>query len=653
MIPGNSAMKKLFAPCLAWVCLALAAPAAASDQRGIYLYSEHPENKSDYQNLLDALSVPGVDGVTILVGWKAVEPMYRVFAWSGSCVDAKGKPCPNLLDDLLGKAVAAGKKVDLAIRAGGQDTPDWLFQTAGATPLEFYNLAGEGLQGTGCNLLTMAAPWDGAFLAEWDYLLQQVAQRLQAENFYNAVASVRLTGINRTTAELRLPAEILENIPSPGCPPSGVDHFNNVEAWLTAPVPYRPSRLLGAWDAITTMFQKYFPDKFFTLPIIPSASGNQNREYPFPPIDDNGCPYAPPWSTDPSDVNFFNSDCVDAASFPGAFPPNPDQNAPLIDIAARKFPGRLAVAYQNLDLRRPAQPYVVYSSDKWHTAPAFQTNDYINLQQAACPATSTDNFTKPCDDTTYLELLNLGIFPCATNTRLCKKDPTLQSEYIEALPPDVYDENSATPTYNDDIAKAHAELLTPPWVEFQFPPLPIDTGGWRNTLPLTGTVLGSMDTTVAPYNIQSLTCAGAKESASLGLNTPSASADLTISKEGSHLVSCTAVSTNPDTTANQSQFKLLLLIDTTPPATKANVSFFQSGLINAAQITLSAADNLSGVVLTQYRIDGSAWDTGTEFDIKTEGTHTIDFRSADLAGNVEPIESIEVTVTTVCKKNCL
>ncbi|HXJ81185.1 MAG TPA: hypothetical protein VMS64_21215 [Candidatus Methylomirabilis sp.] len=48
--------------------------------RGTYLYSEHPDNAQDMANVLQALSVPGVDGLTLLVGWSSVEPQRGVFS---------------------------------------------------------------------------------------------------------------------------------------------------------------------------------------------------------------------------------------------------------------------------------------------------------------------------------------------------------------------------------------------------------------------------------------------------------------------------------------------------------------------------------------------------------------------------------------------
>ncbi|MEX2714680.1 MAG: hypothetical protein Q6370_000130, partial [Candidatus Sigynarchaeota archaeon] len=53
--------------------------------------------------------------------------------------------------------------------------------------------------------------------------------------------------------------------------------------------------------------------------------------------------------------------------------------------------------------------------------------------------------------------------------------------------------------------------------------------------------------------------------------------------------------------------------------------------------TLTGFDNPggSGVLRTEYRIDGGAWTAGTTFTITTNGTHTIDFRSIDNVYNVE------------------
>jgi len=455
-----------------------------ANARGIYVYSEHPENTAGAAQLQQSIQTAGVSGLTLLVGWDNVENGLRTdgtgrYAWDP---DSQSAGFTNTLDEFLGEAIAAGKKVDLAIRAG-QDTPCWLFQPssgcsspafAGATPLTFVVSA---VQGAGnCNLQTIAAPWDDVFLREWEQMLAAVAAHLQTEYFqeassgrmvraWDAISSVRLTGVNRSTAETRLPAEIL-----PGCTdPSVAPYANAVAIWLAA--GYRPSLLLSAWDSITDDFQRYFPGKVITMPIIPDASGDPaNPDYPFPQIDQNGCVYVPP-------VNPANSSVSPGIPAGTCTDPNfPDDNAPLLQLASRKFPGNLIVAYQSLINGEAAEPYVaVTAPEQWHVMTGFQTNDFVGpFQRAACSGgTKTGTVCATSDD--YLALLEIGIFPTCpiySPNRIppdepCRTHP--RSQYIEVLPPDVAgstDASDAGPGYPDAIRQANAELVdyTPPAV---------------------------------------------------------------------------------------------------------------------------------------------------------------------------------------------
>ncbi len=72
-------------------------------------------------------------------------------------------------------------------------------------------------------------------------------------------------------------------------------------------------------------------------------------------------------------------------------------------------------------------------------------------------------------------------------------------------------------------------------------------------------------------------------------------------------------------------------IDRTPPTT--SVDTVSEGLTTL--VTLASSDALSGVVATEYRIDGGAWNTGTAFQVSAESTHTIECASTDFAGNRE------------------
>ena len=392
--------------------------------RGIYVYSEHLAKYE--QDLAQALTVPGVDGLTLLLGWDTLEPDKDNYDWT-------------ILDQWMNTAASSKKSVILAIRAG-QDTPCWLFQSpqcgkgytktyAGATPMAFLVSPREGIGQSNCNPLTIAAPWDPVFLNEWDALLSHIAVHLQNAGTYHTLISLRLSGINRTTAELRLPAEIL-------------DHpcvINSVQTWLTGTAPYRPARLLKAWDDLTSSYLRNFPDKYFGVEIIPVASGTSNLEYPFPAIDNKGCAYQPPWPTDKKDPNFISGTCLDTAVVT-------DQNKPLLDLASQKFANRLSVSYQNLDIRAPASPYPIYASQTWGTTIGYQVNDYDQFQRSACSGNTAH--PGPCDSATYLKLLEVGIYPLGQANKL-------RASYIEVLPPDA---NS----FPDAIQQAHNALVARP-----------------------------------------------------------------------------------------------------------------------------------------------------------------------------------------------
>jgi len=70
---------------------------------------------------------------------------------------------------------------------------------------------------------------------------------------------------------------------------------------------------------------------------------------------------------------------------------------------------------------------------------------------------------------------------------------------------------------------------------------------------------------------------------------------------------------------------------------------------SAITVTLEATDERSGVASTEYRTatDGAtfgSWTSGTSIALTTSATHTIQFRSTDVAGNVEEVRTATVTV---------
>ncbi len=248
---------------------------------------------------------------------------------------------------------------------------------------------------------TIAAPWDPNFLARWDFLLAAVSAHLKAAGTYEAVTLLRLTGINRTTDELRLPAETPQS--------TGLAFVrDDVAVWQQA--GFRPSLLLGAWDEITSSFLKSFPDKSFSVAIIP-----QNA---FPPIAEDG-------------------------SVIRGTPP--DANQPLLSLASHKLPARLVVQFNFLMPGEAASPAVIQAANTLGTMAAFQTNNYFGStgQGAACSEPVTN--PTPCTSATYLSLLETGIFPLGPSN-------PLRAQYIEVFPANA----NAFPS---DILQAHSELI--------------------------------------------------------------------------------------------------------------------------------------------------------------------------------------------------
>lgn len=373
------------------------APAAifaqTADLRGIYLYTNDVSQitPATTTQITAALSISGIDGLALVIGWDALEPSMGQYQWT-------------LLDQWMGQAIAKGKKVDLVVLSGAS-TPSWLFQSApagpGAAALNFTVTPHNGQTGK-CQTVTMAAPWSDTFLGRWDALLSALSTHLKNAGTYNAVTLVRLTGLNRTTEELRLPNETAQS--------TGLSCITDaIATWQQA--GYRPALLTQAWTSILNSFQKGFPDKFFSMSLIPTAAA-------FPPIADDG------------------------SIITGR---RPDVTQSLVAAANQKFPAHLIAQFDFLMPGEAVSPDVLTAVQTLGTLAAFQTNEYLGGQGAACGEPVTN--PTPCTATTFLDLLETGIYPLG-------KSNSLRSQYIEVF----HDNASAFPA---DILQAHLELAPP------------------------------------------------------------------------------------------------------------------------------------------------------------------------------------------------
>ena len=362
------------------------------DLRGIYVDSNaFPISTTDETALTASLGVSGVDGLVLVLGWDGIE-------------HAKGQYDWTTLDQWMRTAVSSGKKVELSIRAD-YHTPSWLFQPApdggGATLLKFSFTRKP--TDTTCLSETLAAPWDPTFLMQWNSMLAAVSAHLKSTGTYKTITLLRLTGINKDSDELHLPAESAKV----ACATDAL------AVWQQA--GYRPSLLLKGWDAITDDFKQSFPDKTFSVAIIASAA-------PFPAIAEDG--------------SLIKGKVT-------------DHSLPLVTLAAQKFPGHLVIQNNSLYPNEPAQNETIQDAQNLHTLLAFQTNEDIRGQGASCGTSSPGgDRTTPCTDSTFLNELETGIYP------LGKSNP-LRAKYLEVFALNV----NAFPAV---ILQAHNELLAQP-----------------------------------------------------------------------------------------------------------------------------------------------------------------------------------------------
>lgn len=368
------------------------------DLRGIYVYSSdvYQISKSYSNTLAESLLVPGVDGLVLVASWSSIQPARTQFNWTN-------------LDQWMTQAVVLNKKVDLAITAG-QDIPAWLFQPltnggGGAMPLNFTVSPHQGAT-SNCISETIAAPWDTNFLSAWATMLANLSAHLKTAGTYSNITLLRLTGINRTTDELRLPAE------TPGA--TGLSCVSNAIAiWQTA--GYTPSNLLCGWSNILNSFQAGFPDKPFSVAIIANVTNS------FPSIDDNGQVI----------TNNF-----------------PDPNQPLLALGGQRLPGRFVVQFNFLMTGENASVSVVEAARQYGSLPAYQSNNYFGSTGGGAACGGTPNTPVHCTNDTYLAELQEGIYPL-------NQTNSLRSQYIEVFPANVL-------SFTNAIWQAHSELFGGP-----------------------------------------------------------------------------------------------------------------------------------------------------------------------------------------------
>jgi hypothetical protein len=293
------------AACIAVPGLASPAnPRVTGGYGGLYVRIDpsYVHKTSEFEN---ALSKDFVDGAAIAVQWKDIEP-------------EQGRYDFSKLDRWVDLAVEESKDLSFALMAGWF-TPPWVYDAGAKSVTIRINRNPQNVGGPVCSDITLPVPWDPRFIASYNQAIASIAAHLRQMKVaggrtgaaYKTVKIVKLSGINNTTEELRLPANRGDDGP---CHQSDAQ-----EIWAEA--GFRPDRIIQAWTAISKATSAAFPDSVLSIATIEVGA--------FPPIDASGNIYRPiPGTTD----SLTNQ---------------------IIDIGLRKFPGRLAVQWNGLSQQEP------------------------------------------------------------------------------------------------------------------------------------------------------------------------------------------------------------------------------------------------------------------------------------------------------------
>ncbi|RLF62216.1 MAG: hypothetical protein DRN33_05825, partial [Thermoplasmata archaeon] len=114
----------------------------------------------------------------------------------------------------------------------------------------------------------------------------------------------------------------------------------------------------------------------------------------------------------------------------------------------------------------------------------------------------------------------------------------------------------------------------------------------------------------------------------------------TLSSNGEYTITYYAID-NAGNEASEESFTVK--IDSVSPSSSATLSGTKEGGVYTTDVTVSISrtDSTSGIAYTKYRVNGGAWTTYTaSFTLSTDGTYTVDYYSADNAGNVEPSKTV-------------
>ena len=302
-----SAIVLLFATCAN-------ALAAIPDYEGIYVRIDpaYVNKTSEFEH---SLNQRFVDGAAIVLQWMKIQPAPNVYDF-------------RALDKWVVKAVENDQKLSLALMAGSF-TPQWLYRRGVAAVSIETNKNPQNVGGAVCSVIIVPVPWDRQFIEAYDDAVKAIANHLKALAIpskapgaaFDAVKIAKLSGINNTTEELRLPAG---KRTQSQCAESDAQSI-----WIKA--GFTPQKILDAWTEISADIASAFPNSILSIAIIQIGA--------FPAVDDDGAPTKP--ARGKTDV-LTNK---------------------IVAKALAQYDGRLAVQWNGLSGEKP-NPEVIYAGNR-------------------------------------------------------------------------------------------------------------------------------------------------------------------------------------------------------------------------------------------------------------------------------------------------
>lgn len=210
----------------------------AKDLRGIYSFAW--ASHIHKQGLPPALELDYVDGMTLCMQWRELNPKSDVYRW-------------ELIDNVLAKAAKAGKYLNLGIFAGMQ-SPTWVLdQLENPFTYQLKRHGGE-LANNAPTMGKIPMPWDQTYTQLWLDFNRQLAKRYHG---HPNIGYLQLHGIGGMAMEMsiRLAASEFERFRKAG---------------------YTVERYTKSWNNLVDQFAVIWPDKplMLTLGTVPADQGD-------------------------------------------------------------------------------------------------------------------------------------------------------------------------------------------------------------------------------------------------------------------------------------------------------------------------------------------------------------------------------------------